>query len=58
MRLYVPKGSTLTGSSTGIESVEKPEATVFTWLFETPVGSSTSKTLRYKTEIPDCMDYS
>ena len=58
MRLYVPKGSTLTGSSTGVEVVEKPNATVFTWLFETPVGSSTSKTLRYTTEISDCSNSS
>ncbi len=37
MRLYVPKGSVLTGSTVGIETVEKSDATVFTWIHETPV---------------------
>ena len=54
MRIYVPKGSTLTGSSLWIESVEKPEATVFTWIQETPVGASSSKTLRYELTLPNC----
>lgn len=58
MRLYVPKGSTLTGSSIGVESIEKPDATVFTWTFETPVGSESSKTIRYVTDIPDCQSFS
>ncbi len=56
MRLYTPRGSTLTGSTLGIEKVEKPEATVFTWLLETPVASSASKTIRYITKTDNCSE--
>lgn len=57
MRLYTPKGSALTGSTIGIETVEKDDSTVFTWLMETPVGASTSKTIRYTTPIADCQTF-
>ena len=56
MRLYVPKGSTLTGSTVWVDIIDKPEATVFTWLLETPVGASTSKTIRYVTDVPGCSE--
>jgi len=57
MRLYTPKGSVLTGSTIGIETVEKDDSTVFTWLMETPVGASASKTIRYTTPIADCQTF-
>jgi hypothetical protein len=37
MRLYVPKGASLTGSAIGVEKVDKENMTVFTWMMDTPV---------------------
>lgn len=34
------------------------DATAFSFMLETPVGGTTSKTLHYTTEIPHCADFS
>lgn len=57
VRVYVPTGSALIGSGGSIQTTMGDEATVFSFLLDTPVGGSASKTLHYTTEIPHCIDY-
>lgn len=55
MRLYVPKGSILSGS--GAEIAEDENATIFSFMLETSAGGKSKKTISYQQEIPNCDDY-
>lgn len=57
VRLYTPLGSELSLTWSDIKSEDSEHATVFSFLLETPPGSSTSKTIRYTTNVPNCQNY-
>ena len=54
IRLFVPPGSVLTGSTVWVESIITDTATEFSFFLDTDVGTESSKTLRYITQIPEC----
>lgn len=54
VRLYVPRGSTLSYSGSDITSVENEFSTVFTFSLDTLPASKSSKTIRYRLDIPNC----
>lgn len=53
-RLYVPKSATLGFTGADITTTENEDAKVYSFMLETPVWGSTSKTLRYTVDIPNC----
>lgn len=53
-RLYVPRNSTLAFTGSDITTTENEHAKVFSFMLETPVWWSTSKTIRYTVDIPNC----
>ena len=55
MRLFVPKNAELINS--GAEISEDENAKIFSFLLETPVDGTASKTLSYKQSIENCSDY-
>ena len=55
VRLFVPKNAELINS--GAEISEDENAKIFSFLLETPVDGTASKTLSYKQSIENCSDY-
>lgn len=53
-RLYVPLSSTLAFTGADITTTENENARVYSFMLDTPVGGTTSKTLRYTVDIPQC----
>lgn len=53
-RVYVPKSATLAFTGADITEMENDDARVFSFMIETPVGTTTSRTLRYSVDIPEC----
>jgi hypothetical protein len=53
-RLYVPRSATLGFTGADITTTENEDAKVYSFMLETPVWGSTSKTLRYTVDIPNC----
>ncbi len=54
LRLFVPLGATLTGSTVGIETKNLDQKTEFSLYLDTDVATESSKTFRYTVHIPDC----
>jgi hypothetical protein len=53
-RLYVPRSATLAFTGADITTTENDVAKVFSFMIETNPWSTTSKTLRYTVDIPNC----
>jgi hypothetical protein len=53
-RLYVPRSATLAFTGVDITTTENENARVYSFMLDTPVGGTTSKTLRYTVDIPQC----
>lgn len=53
-RLYVPKSAILAFTGADITTAENEDAKVYSFMLETPVWGSTSKTIRYTVDIPNC----
>lgn len=56
LRAYVPLGSTLTGSTAGIDTQSDSQKTEFSFMLSTPVGGSTTKKFQYILSIPNCQN--
>jgi hypothetical protein len=54
IRVYTPLGSTLAYSGGGIQITNNEHATVFSFTLDTDVGQTSTKTLRYRVNIPEC----
>jgi Protein of unknown function (DUF4012) len=54
VRVYTPLGSTLAYTGGGIQVTNNEHATVFSFTLDTDVGQTSTKTLRYAVNIPDC----
>lgn len=57
VRVFVPLGATLVWTGRDITTTNNDNATVFSTLIETPVGSTTSKSWKYTLNVPNCIDY-
>jgi hypothetical protein len=57
VRLYVPADAELTFTGSDINIERQKNATIFSFNIETPAWATTSKTLRYLTNVPDCDNY-
>ncbi len=53
-RLYVPRSATLAFTGADITTTENENARVYSFMLETSPGATTSKTLRYTVDIPNC----
>lgn len=54
VRLFVPTNAILSWEWQKISVAKDPEATILSFLMETPVGTDRAKTVRYQLEIPNC----
>lgn len=54
VRVYVPLGARLAFTWGSISSTQNEYATVFSFTLDTDVGQSSTKTLRYALDLPEC----
>lgn len=53
-RLYVPRSATLAFTGADITLTENEDVKVYSFMLETNPGATTSKTLRYTVDVPNC----
>lgn len=57
VRVFVPTGAELVGSAGDIAVAKDPDATIFSFMLETPVWATTSKSFKYRLNVANCIDY-